>query len=564
MRRPAARTNSTGSTKVQSLQWDRLEDRRLLAVGISFDPESSSVIITGDGADDSALVVDLGGGSFQVQGTGAASQDFLYAFVVRVDFFGNGGNDRFENQSAVASRAYGHSGNDILIGGSGVDVMNGGLGNDQIYGSGGNDTLLGAEGDDWLYGGDGNDQLLGYSGNDWLFGGEGSDSLYGQASDDHVYGDAGNDRVRGNSGMDQLFGGSGNDFMMGDSEDDSMYGESGIDQLFGWTGVDRLDGGDGDDWLYGQEGNDELIGGIGNDLLRGGSQDDLLSGGNGADRIYGEAGVDLLRGGSGVDILRGGDGNDSLFGGELGDADTLYGEAGSDRFLTQSGDFAADATTADATLRFVNVTSNWNDLEIEVLDVAFARLCDQTGNTRLLHDSLDTRDLGFYKYSDLGGAAGINTLSTSGFQQFNPQTGQWEWVYTYEREIHILDWNENSTWYNDQFQLVVLHEIGHNWDSQLELATVSAQVGQLWDSFLGVSGWRSTNPYDNVNYTQSLNGQWWYSSSASFAENYGRTSPQEDLSTMWEYFFDPNADASQASVLQSKLDILNSFFSAMS
>jgi hypothetical protein len=338
----------------------------------------------------------------------------------------------------------------------------------------------------------------------------------------------------------------------------------GDDQLLAWTGTDLLDGGDGADWLYGQDGNDELIGGIGADLLRGGAQDDLMTGGDGADRIYGETGDDRLRGGSGADILRGGDGNDSLFGGELAGGDTLFGEAGGDRFLLQAGDFVVDASTLDATIRFVNETSNWSDLEIEVLDEAFGRLCDQTGNTRLLRDSLDPRDLGFYKYSDLGGAAGINSLSTSGFQQFNPLTGQWEWVYSYEREIQILDWDETSSWYNAQFQLVALHEIGHNWDSQWELATVSAQVGQLWDGFLSASGWRSTDPNDNVNYTQSLNGQWWYSTSVSFAENYGRTSPNEDMSTMWEYFFDPNADISQAAALQSKLDILNSFFTAMS
>ena len=65
-------------------------------------------------------------------------------------------------------------------------------------------------------------------------------------------------------------------------------------------------------------------GGTGNDTLDGGAGGDALAGGNGNDALYGRGGPDRLDGGPG---------RDGLFGGWNGDADTLLGGAGDDRFL---------------------------------------------------------------------------------------------------------------------------------------------------------------------------------------------------------------------------------------
>jgi Ca2+-binding RTX toxin-like protein len=109
-----------------------------------------------------------------------------------------------------------------------------------IAGSG-NDMLRGAGGDDWLSGGAGGDTILGQDGNDLLLGEEGADTLYGGA------------------GADLLAGGFGGDVLHGQEDSDSLYGQEGADQLFGGAGSDYLDGGAGADRLRGDAGADTFV-----------------------------------------------------------------------------------------------------------------------------------------------------------------------------------------------------------------------------------------------------------------------------------------------------------------
>jgi hypothetical protein len=325
-----------------------------------------------------------------------------------------------------------------------------------------------------------------------------------------------------------------------------------------------LEGGDGDDNLYAHNGNDTCRGGLGADLIRGGIGDDSIYGDAGDDRLYGENGNDLIRGGNGVDLLRGGNDNDSLHGGDSDTGDTLYGDAGYDRFLRQGSDTVVDKAVEDAIIRFENATSTWTDREIEVIDEGLAMLVAQTANNALLRDSLDPQDLGFFKYADLEGAAAWNQLAIYEQQEWNYITGQWETTgYTYEREIRFADWDESSGWYNSQYALVAVHELGHNWDSAEELASISANASQLWGNFLAISDWRDVNPNSPEGFTQSLDGNHWFANSSSFAENYGRTNPREDFATIWEYFFNPDADPALATALQPKLSVLNGLFALL-
>ncbi len=80
----------------------------------------------------------------------------------------------------------GGSGNQIVLGTSGDDVLRGGSGNDILCGFGGNDTLRGGSGNDILVRGPGADRLIGGSGNDML------------------YRDGDDTRIRGGSGNDQI------------------------------------------------------------------------------------------------------------------------------------------------------------------------------------------------------------------------------------------------------------------------------------------------------------------------------------------------------------------------
>lgn len=579
------------------LQLEKLEQRTVLAASIAFDPLSGLISIFGDGSNNQAFVTAPDASTVQVELVGVETRSFSRAAVTSLTFSGGNGADEFRNDTDVPGIIRGHRGNDILTGGSGNDqiyggpghdTINGGAGddhidggehNDTIHGNAGNDSLIGGrqndvifgdDGDDYLlgdrgadvlYGNDGDDYLLGFTENDLIYGGAGEDQLFGQHGDDTLYGDNDDDVLGGGPGNDTNHGGSGNDYITGDQDNDTLYGDDGNDILLGWIGEDILYGGDGDDQLYSQENNDIAWGGNGDDFFLGGSGDDILYGEAGDDILFGESGNDILRGGLGVDRLNGGDDHDSLLGGStVGEVDYLSGNSGNDRFLTLDGDVVYDHQPVDARLVFVNVSHSWNDTELEVADLAFARLFAATGNTRLLQESLNSKPLTFYKYASLGGAAGINQLSWT--SQTTCNINGCTTVYDYTREIRIVEWDDNSSWYNDQFIDVIVHEIGHNWDSELELTSALSSLSGQWNAFLAVSDWRDSNP--GPGYTLSLDGQWWYLNSAYFFENYARVSPREDMATAWEYYFEQYQDSTaNHSNMQPRMDILDNIFAAL-
>jgi Ca2+-binding RTX toxin-like protein len=180
---------------------------------------------------------------------------------------------------------HGDAGNDIIIGGAGIDTLYGDDGNDLIFGYRGADTLYGGAGNDTLYGDD-----LGFNGI------AGDDLLYGQAGDDILYGGARTDRLEGGDGNDILYGGAGGDNLFGGADNDILYGDdSGI------AGNDKLNGDAGNDQLFGGDGADELRGGTGDDLLDGGTGNDFLIGDAGADTLIGQGGDDSIDGAGDID-----------------------------------------------------------------------------------------------------------------------------------------------------------------------------------------------------------------------------------------------------------------------
>ncbi len=349
--------------------YQTLEARRLLAVSANLN--GSELILTGDTGANTVVVSRAGD---QLVVSGDSNHTFNFDAVSLVRFFGNDGNDTFENTTLIetvaagqngddtlssvgVARLLGNDGNDILTGGAQADTLIGGRGIDEVFAGGGDDFIVGADGNDRLFGEGGNDRILGGNGNDTLnggsgddtvfgffgvdsiIGGDGADRLFGQGDGDTINGSGGNDVVRGNDGADTLRGGAGNDRLLGDIGDDTILGDDGADTIFGGSGADIARGGSGNDRVFGNQGNDELFGDAGNDTVRGNEGNDELFGGDNADRIVGDDGDDYIEGGLGGDIVFGDAGRDTIVA-DFGDRAT--GGAGDDilQLSEQGGDTA--------------------------------------------------------------------------------------------------------------------------------------------------------------------------------------------------------------------------------
>lgn len=257
-----------------------------------------------------------------------------------------------------------------------------------------------------------------------------------------------------------------------------------------------------------------------------------VNGGVGKDTVYGASGDDVLCGSSGADLLVGGPGNDSLFGGQVDKHDVLRGGAGADRFLRQIGDEVLDRTAEDASVLFLNHTSAWTDKEIGVVDAAFAQLVGATGNTRLLQDPLYNRELQFNKGSleSMPGVLGVNaTWGRLG------------------RIITIRDFDETLASSASRAMDTVIHEIGHNWDSEGE--RWSAGLAGSWDAFTALSDWQRKQPSGET-HRPSGDGKWWYRTSSESGffgstnrtvqgalAKYGSWNPNEDWATALQDYF---------------------------
>ncbi len=186
------------------------------------------------------------------------------------------------------------SGNDVILGTNGADVINGGAGYDIICGLDGDDIINGGSGSDWIDGGDGDDTINGGDGNDKIYGGRDSDVMHGDDGNDRLYGQGARDIIYGDDGDDKIYGGQNND---------DLFGGNGNDRIWGETGNDLVLGGNGDDsWLDGGDHNDRVSGQGGNDIVRGGDGADEVYGGPGNDDVRAQAGNDRVTdGGQGID-----------------------------------------------------------------------------------------------------------------------------------------------------------------------------------------------------------------------------------------------------------------------
>ena len=278
---------------------------------------------------------------------------------------------------------------DVLVGNTRPNRLEGGVGDDTLNGAGESDIMDGGEGldtvdylaattrmivdlasgqahgrgDDTLAGlenvltGGGNDVLHGSARANTLDGGAGHDQIDGRAGDDDLDGGAGTDtvdfssakaRVSVNLALQRALG-AGTDALLGF---ENVRGGSGPDLLAGDGVANRLDGGPGNDVLRGKGADDALIGAGGSDtvdysgfapvtrdkgvvvhLVRGRASGEGADDLNRVESVIGSGSADHITGNRHANHLSGGPGRDTLVGG-LG-SDRLHGGSGNDRLFSR-------------------------------------------------------------------------------------------------------------------------------------------------------------------------------------------------------------------------------------
>ena len=136
----------------KSTEYAILESKQLLA-GITFDSASGIVEVEGTRLGDQVYILNESESQIKINFAGVEERVFNRDDVQSITFRGRAGDDYFENRTNERSRAFGHNGNDTLIGGENRDRIRGGKGNDQIEGRGGHDFLEGGKQNDFILGG---------------------------------------------------------------------------------------------------------------------------------------------------------------------------------------------------------------------------------------------------------------------------------------------------------------------------------------------------------------------------------------------------------------------------
>jgi Ca2+-binding RTX toxin-like protein len=282
-----------------------------------------------DGAQGAPVATVLAGGGFVI----GWREDYFESEIAKI---------RFEGRVFALSPTD-NSGNDILIGDSNTNLLDGGAGNDQIYGNGGNDDLRGGSGNDWIHvsgtgitvaDGGGDFDVLevnwGDSATAITMGYPNVDPSGGLTGS---IGDGGARRVDyGRIYVLQITTGSGNDTLYSSGAGSSASMGGGDDRFWGAGGYETVDGGAGVDGVWaglglattsivwnlatnsfsgpiGSYTNIEyLLGGVMgsgndtittssanlNDMFALGAGDDVATVVNGIDNVNGQSGNDLL------------------------------------------------------------------------------------------------------------------------------------------------------------------------------------------------------------------------------------------------------------------------------
>ncbi|MCC6508377.1 MAG: hypothetical protein IT423_04670, partial [Pirellulaceae bacterium] len=305
-------------------------------------------------------IEDIVGGTASDTLTGNDLDNRIFGMDGDDTIVGRNGNDLLVGDSAQITSAGGlvtsvrilttFAGNDRLTGGSGNNLVFGGLGDDTIVVGNGNNfvagdvVLLSSSGSNTsiqsLIGpNEGNDTITLGTGNDVAIAGLGNDVVTDTGGRNVIVGDRGAVELVNNvltgartiisslSGLDRLTTGAGNDTVLAGGNFDEVLAGGGNNFVLGDDGAVAFINGvatsatlfeaatDGNDVITTLDGRDVIYTGDGDNTVLAGSGDDDVFGGAGIDLLSGQAGNDFLVGMLGDDVLDGGADNDVMFGG---------------------------------------------------------------------------------------------------------------------------------------------------------------------------------------------------------------------------------------------------------
>ena len=256
----------------------------------------------GDGQD----LLDGGAGDDYMDGQGG---DDIFIYFQGFDtFYGGGGNntalfDLVEDIDLMIDLSYGTS--FVRDRATGEDVINM-VFVDNVLGGSGDDVILGGLAVNKLSGGLGDDVLTGFAGSDEINGGAGFDTV-SYAPETGTFGirvdmsDPNEMRIQ-------------DTYLRIDTvrEVEGIIG-SDLDDIFDMNErATTVDARGGDDVIHAGGNRDTIDGGAGADEIHGEDGSDILSGGADADQVFGGAGADLINGGVDGDVIDGGADRDTL------------------------------------------------------------------------------------------------------------------------------------------------------------------------------------------------------------------------------------------------------------
>jgi hypothetical protein len=300
----------------------------------TIDGGAGADFMLGGGGNDTYVVDSQGDFVFEHAGDGTS--DHIRTTLAEYELGAN--LERLTGLSSTRQRLVGNelsntinggTGNDIIDGRGGIDVMSGGLGNDRYNVDDSADLIVEGSSAGYDVVISSVSYTLWFNAERLLLTGTASIDGTGNALDNMISGNTGANLLIGDGGNDILNGGVGADDMRGGIGDDTYWiddagdvivelASQGIDRVtaridytltanvetLALAGTGRVGTGNGlDNLLQGSNGHDTLSGLGGADTLRGNDGNDTLLGGAGTDAIHGGAGRDILTGGSERDVF---------------------------------------------------------------------------------------------------------------------------------------------------------------------------------------------------------------------------------------------------------------------